>query len=125
MNGPVLVTIVFLTTLISIIPLLVAWQHSTNDRGSATESDFWLLILNSIMCLVGIFCAIFPSFWYPLSAYNRWAQWLSVFGCVAAIAAIPMYRYLPTMWSALVAFLAQAIQGVVTLQLALATEQKP
>lgn len=78
-----------------------------------------------MMCLVGIFSAIFPSFWYPLSAYNRWAQWLSVFGCVAAIAAIPMYLKLPTMWSALVAFLAQAIQGIVTLQLALATEQKP
>jgi len=74
------------------------------------------------MCILGIFTVIFPFFWYPATAYSRWARGLSVPGVLAAVASIPMYCYLPTLWSALVAFLAQAVQNVVTLQLALAME---
>jgi hypothetical protein len=41
-------------------------------------------------------------------------------GC--AIAAIPLYLYIPTIWSALISFLGSAAQAFMTLQLALILE---
>jgi hypothetical protein len=43
----------------------------------------------------------------------------TVTGAFCAIAAIPMYLYLPKMWSALMAFFASVAQAIMTLELVL------
>ena len=122
-TGPALTTAVTLTILACLFPLALAWQNSTNRQGITSDPDFYLLILNALLSVLGIFTAIFPFLRKPASSpYNRWARGLSLLGVLAAVSTVPMYCYLPTMWSVLVAFLAQAIQSVVTLQLALAAE---
>ena len=75
------------------------------------------------MSILGIFTAIYPTFWQPASAAKHWAQAFAILGVAFAFGAVPMYLYWPTMWSALASFLGTAIQGFMTLQLALATEE--
>jgi len=65
---------------------------------------------------------LFTSF-YPFRRRIKTSAWLfaplsTVLGCVCALGAIPMYLYLPTMWSALVYSIGAAAQMYMTLQLA-------
>ncbi|KAK1756516.1 hypothetical protein QBC47DRAFT_380094 [Echria macrotheca] len=124
-NGPWLVSAVFLTILACCVPLYLAWGDLAQTQGSSIDADFYLLILNSIMCVLGISTAVVPLLRRPLSsAYTRWAQVSSVLGVLAVVGSLVMYLYLPMSWSALLAFFAQACQSVVTLQLALGAEQE-
>jgi hypothetical protein len=99
-----------------------AWTLSSNTKGSTADVDFYLLIQNSAMSILGIFTAMYPNFWRPASHAKRWGQGFAILGVFCASAAVPMYLYFPTMWSALASFLGVAIQAFMTLQLAVAAD---
>src|SRR5436305_2669852 len=106
-----LIAIVSITTLIAIMPMGFAWKLSSNTKGSTTDVDFYLLIQSTIMSILGIFTAIYPKLRRPSSHAEHWAHGFAVLGVACASAAVPMYLYLPTMWSALASFLGAAIQN--------------
>jgi hypothetical protein len=99
-----------------------AWRSSSNNEGSTADVDFYLLIQASIMSILGIFTAMYPTFWPPVSDAKRWAQGFATLGIICAIAAIPMYLRLPTMWSAVASFFGSAIQAFMTLHLAMSED---
>ncbi|KAF2868329.1 hypothetical protein BDV95DRAFT_609816 [Massariosphaeria phaeospora] len=90
-----LTAIVFLTTLIAIIPLGFAWSISPSDRGTVDDTDFYLLIQNSIMTFLGIGIGICPSFRRLGSQGLWWSQILGLLGAFFAIATVPVYLNAP------------------------------
>jgi hypothetical protein len=112
---------VFLTVVIAaIMPGSFAWMNSTNAKGSSKDVDFYLLIQGSIMSVLGIFTGIYPSLQKPKTVADWWVFTLAILGCICAMIAIPMYLYLPTIWSAFPSFLSMAIQCFMAMQLAIA-----
>jgi hypothetical protein len=101
------------------IPLILAWRLSANVLGSTSDADFYLLIQNSTMQLLGLFMAMYPIARRSGSSAWQWARVFTAAGALCAIAAIPMYLYLPTMWSALMAFFGSIAQAIMTLELVL------
>jgi hypothetical protein len=118
---------VLIFTLLSFFPLIPAWQRSPDLAGSTADADFWLLLQSSAMQLLGLFTAVYPLWASIKTASWRWMQILIILGCACALAAVPIYVRLPTMWSAVVSFLGTAAQAYMTLQLALvgATTSEP
>lgn len=110
--------IVSLSTLLAMIPLGFAWSLSSQSPGSTADTDFFLLIQNSIVTAVGIGVTLFPTLGWPDSRAKWWGQVFGVLGIFCAIVAVPMYVKLPIMWSALVAFAAMVVQMFMALQLA-------
>lgn len=116
--SPTLTSIVSITILVAIIPMGIAWKLSANSKGSTTDVDFYLLIQSSMMSVLGIFTAIYPSSWQPSSHAGRWSSGFAIIGILCASVAIPLYLYLSVMWSALASFVGTAVQNFMTLQLA-------
>jgi len=54
-----------------------------------------------------------------------WTQIFTSIGGSCAIAAIPLYLYTPTMWSALASFFSSAAQGGMALLLAIMADSIP
>jgi hypothetical protein len=121
---PVLVAIALISIILSLVPLVLAWRISGASPGTTSDVDFYLLIQTSIMQLLGLFTAIFPMAKRPASSAWIWAQFFTIVGVLVSVAAVPMYLYLPTMWSALVSFIGSATQIAVTLELALIVEKR-
>ncbi|KAI1462707.1 hypothetical protein F4805DRAFT_6519 [Annulohypoxylon moriforme] len=110
---------VYLT--LSIIPVGMAWTRATNTPGSTNDSDFWWLVQNSMMQILGLILAVCNI---PQKSAEKSAAWicallLTCFGILCTVAAIPAYLYLPTMWSSLLSSGATIAQIVVMLELAL------
>ena len=110
---------VLIFTLLSFFPLIPAWQRSPDLPGSTTDPNFWLLLQSSAMQLLGLFTAVYPLWASIKTARWRWTQIFTILGCACALAAVPIYVRLPTMWSAVVSFVGAAAQAYMTLQLAL------
>jgi hypothetical protein len=110
-------------TLLAMIPLPFAWNASNSTPGTTSDADYSLLIQSTIMTILGIFIGVFPTFRQVRSSVTIWGQIYAIAGLVCAIAAIPMYTLLPTMWSALVNFISQMVQAYMTLQLAFVAER--
>ena len=111
---------------ISVIPLGLAFHHSTsNAPGSTSDPDFWLLIENSLMQILGLITttviSIVPRPREPLV----WVWPKFLIGCIAvlgldcALAAPLLYVRFCPIYSGLVSFLASAAQACMVLQLAL------
>jgi hypothetical protein len=111
--------------LIASIPLGFAWKFSTSEPGSTSDPDFYLLLQNIATTLLGLFIGIYPTLWHSPSVDECWAQALAVVGAGCAIASIPLYLKTVAIWSAAVAFVGQAIQGYITMQLSMAAGQRP
>jgi hypothetical protein len=99
--------------------MIQAGRLASNTTGSTSDVDFWLLIQNSIMQILGIFTAMFPMYGRSTAHAWIWAQIFTAVGSCCAIAAVPLYIYVPTIWSASVSSIGSASQGFIALQLAL------
>jgi len=110
-----------ITLVVAIVPLAYAWQlpSNTKTKGSIDDVDFYLLIQNSAMTILGIFTATYPTFWREPSLARRWAWGLAILGCLCASAAVALYLCFPTMWSAVASFSGVAIQVYMVFQLAI------
>jgi hypothetical protein len=121
---PHLVAIVSITTLVSIIPMGLAWKASTIEfeYGTSSDSDFYIQIQSSIRTILGICIGLYPTFGRPASAVKYWAQALAALGVICALAAVVAYLRLPVIWSAVAAFASNAIQVYMALQLVFVPE---
>ena len=111
---------------ISSIPLGLAFHNSTNKTpGSTSDSDFWLLIENSLMQILGLITTASISIVPRLREPHVWVWPKVLIGCIAvlgldcALAAPVLYVRFCPIYSALVSFLASAAQACMVLQLAL------
>lgn len=108
----------------SLIFLFFAWSKSTSTPGSIEDSDFWLVIQNSTTQILGLVIAVYtvrrksPED----SAAWRYAFVFTVVGIMCAVAPIPMYLHLPTMWGSVVSFFATAMQSCAALEIATMTD---
>jgi len=78
-----------------------------------------------VTTLLGLFIGIYPTLWQRASIDNRWAHGLAFVGASCAIVSIPLYLKVVTIWSAVVAFMGQAIQGYMAMQLSMAAGYRP
>ena len=122
----------FLTTVtvaaiaISVFPLGLAFHISTNNApGSTSEADFWLLIQNSLMQVLGLAATTFTSL-VPrpgkqhVSVWPRFLIWIvASLGLGCALFAPLLYVRAPPMYSALMSSMASAAQACMLVQLAL------
>lgn len=110
-----------ITLVVAIVPFAYVWQlpSNTNTKGSTDDVDFYLLIQNSAMTILGIFTATYPTFWREVSLARRCAWGLAILGCLCAFAAVALYLCFPTMWSAVASFFGAAIQIYMVFQLAI------
>ncbi|KAI0881816.1 uncharacterized protein GGS22DRAFT_56952 [Annulohypoxylon maeteangense] len=109
---------------LSLIPMGIAWMKSTSTSGSTGDSDFWTLIQSSMMQILGLALAVCNI---PRKSTERSTAWtcaliLTCFGIVCALASIPTYLYLSTMWSNLLSYGATIAQTIVMLELTLMTD---
>ena len=121
-----LVTATTFAIAISAIPLGLAFYKSTNTApGSTSDSDFWLLIENSLMQILGLITTTLISIVPRLREPHIWVWPKFLIGCIAvlgidcALAAPVLYVRFCPIYSALVSFLASAAQACMVLQLAL------
>lgn len=92
---------------------------SPHQHGTVADADFWFLIQNSSMSVLGILTMAKPFrkrqifwMWGPMAA-----------AVVCAVLAPVFYLRIPTEWSALMSVFAGAIQAFVTLQIALLADE--
>jgi hypothetical protein len=78
-----------------------------------------------VTTLLGLFIGIYPTLWQRASIDNRWAHGLAFVGASCAIASIPLYLKVAPIWSAVAAFMGQAIQGYMAVQLSMAAGHHP
>lgn len=117
-----MIAVTILATMIAFVPLVLAWRASTNIPGTTEDADFYLLLQTAIMQLLGIFTALYPSTKGRNITAWIWAQAFAIGGALCTVGSVPMYLYLPTMWSALASFFGAVAQVVTTLQLALMSD---
>jgi FtsH-binding integral membrane protein len=118
------IAIVSAVTVASMVPMIFAWQRSSNSTGSTADVDFWLLIQTSVLQLLGLFTTIYPMPKHSTATAWLWAIVFTVLGSVCVFAAIPVYLYISTMWSAFSSFIGSAAQLSMTLQLALIADSR-
>lgn len=111
---------------ISVIPLGLAFHNSIrNAPGSTSDSDFWLLIENSLMQILGLVTTTVINIVPRLRERHVWVWPKVLIGCIAvlgldcALAAPVLYVRFCPIYSALVSFLASAAQACMVLQLSL------
>jgi heme A synthase len=103
---------------LSIIPLVLAWQRSTNNPGTSKDANFYLLVQSSVLQFPGLFTAMFPIYRRSTASAWRWAQSFTALGVLCSFGCIPLYLKAPTMWSALISFYGSAAQAGMTLLIA-------
>jgi hypothetical protein len=116
------VAIVSVGVLVSFIPIIFAWRNAEATPGSTTDADFWLILQNAMLQILGVCTAMLPIYKRFQGAAWHWARAFSIICCFCAISSIPIYLYMPTMWSALLSFFGSAAQAYLALQLAMATD---
>ena len=102
-----------------IYPLFRVLDSSPPTPGSTSEANFWQQISNTIIQLAGFLTMLLPI--YRETAAKQWVgTWvLTVLGILSALIAIPLYLFVPVLWSAFFSWLASAAQLLVVLQIAL------
>jgi hypothetical protein len=106
-------------SLLSCIPAALAWVHSTHQIGTVQEADFFQLLSNSAMQLLGTLTLIIPTIFNARLVGQAWFwTWvLATASTICSIVAVPIYLTVPTEWSAAISFAGNVMQGFVTLQL--------
>jgi hypothetical protein len=85
--------------------------------GTAQDSDFWLMLQNSIMqWFVLIITSI--ALWKGASPSMWWWLGPTLTALIASALAIPLYLTVSTAWSAFTTTIASVLQAFVTVQLA-------
>jgi uncharacterized membrane protein len=104
---------------LSVIPAVLAWIHSANGSpGAHADSAFYQTITSSVLQLLSILTFVWPTMRESrLSRTNRyWIRVLAGISAVCAILSVPLYLYLPTIWSFVLAFVGAIAQAIVQLQ---------
>lgn len=111
--------IVPVVSALSIIPAALAWTHSNHQVGTAADADFYSLISNVAMQLLGLLAMMISVISNRHLANETWFwTWiLASFSAGCAGIAIPLYLIVPTEWSAAISFAGAVAQVFVTLQL--------
>lgn len=96
-----------------------AMLYAPSGKGSVQQLDFWVLVSNSSITLLGIITAMYPyrDFWVGVSSVRRWAQAFAVVGLLLVPASFVVYLYWSVRWSVVAVFCGLAIQAVMALQL--------
>ena len=112
----------FTATLLTAIPTMaLGWRSSPHIRGSPADADFWFLLQNCAMILLGLIIMILPTFQAPtLPRLAKKTLWIWIGLATVCVVVAPItYLYLPTEWSQCLIMISGAIQIFVTLQLSL------
>lgn len=111
---------------ISVFPLGLAFHTSTIAApGSTSDADFWLLIQNSLMQVLGLATTTLISLVprprkQSILAWPNLLIWtIAILGLGSALSAPLLYVRIRPIYSALISFLASAAQACMVLQLAL------
>jgi hypothetical protein len=104
---------------LSCIPAALAWTQSAHQPGTTSDADFFQLISNTAMQLLGNMTLIIPTVSNARLVGQAWLwTWvLAGTSTVCAIMAIPLYLNAPTEWSGTVSFAGNVMQAFVALQL--------
>ncbi|RFU30321.1 hypothetical protein B7463_g5999, partial [Scytalidium lignicola] len=115
--NPTITALVSILVFLAGIPGAIAWKQSPHLAGRRSDADFWFLIQNSILQVVGLLTIV-----ASLLTRSRLPRqpWFWTWGFVGmssacALAAIPLYLVVPTEWSATVSFAGSAAQAFVVL----------
>jgi hypothetical protein len=105
----------------NIATFALAYSYSPPEPGTFKDADFWLLLQGSIMQWFSLLIASF-ALWNKTSL-PTWS-WLvpTIVAFISSVVAIPLYRYVPTAWSALAMTVGSIVQAFMTVQLAIVNE---
>ncbi|KAI1805155.1 hypothetical protein F4811DRAFT_516859 [Daldinia bambusicola] len=121
---PTLLFIVAAGLVLSGIFMAVAWSKSTNNApGSTEDADFWIMLQDVVLLFLGLFATIYVARQKLSADPFAWcyAHIFTVAGYICALLAGVLYTLVPTMWSSTASYLANCMQMMVILQLALIT----
>ncbi|KAK3390147.1 hypothetical protein B0H63DRAFT_464852 [Podospora didyma] len=124
-NTSTLIAITAVAIFATFVPLGIAWAYRDDSSGTWFDMDFWLLVQNALMQLLGIFMAMRPisvtkDNTTPRKAWH-WAIWFAGLGSLCSVASVFLYLYVPRFWSGFASFAATAAQVSMVVQLALLT----
>lgn len=116
---PTLIILVTTLSLVSLVTTFLSFVHSTPSIGTTSDADFWQLVSSSIMQISSIASMVMPVYQSIRLTKEAWFwTWiLAGVGFCSAVAAVPLYLYLPVKWSDVVSFAGTLAQSYVTLQL--------
>ncbi|PVH71051.1 hypothetical protein DL98DRAFT_577582 [Cadophora sp. DSE1049] len=104
-------------SLISSIPIFLAWMYSDHQTGNTSDANFWQLISGSSMQFLSILTILIPTIFNIRKMAWFWTWILAATSIICAIMAIPLYLYAPTKWSTMLSFVGSVAGAFVTLQL--------
>ncbi|KAL8723377.1 MAG: hypothetical protein Q9225_000293 [Loekoesia sp. 1 TL-2023] len=113
--------LVYITYLLAVIPIAIAWTHSPHRKGDRHDAAFWQLISGSSTQILGLATMMVSTFYNVRLIREAWFWTYVLAGSSAtcAVIAIPFYFSLHTEYSMVMSFAAGALLNCVTLQLML------
>ncbi|KAH8801746.1 hypothetical protein F5884DRAFT_526387 [Xylogone sp. PMI_703] len=116
--NPTIIALVSVLVFLAGIPGVIAWTRSPHRPGSRSDPDFWFLIQSSILQVVSLITIVVSLQTRSRSPRQPWFwTWgFVVMSLICAVAAIPLYLFVPTEWSATVSFAGGVSQAFVVLQ---------
>lgn len=101
------------------VPLLTqAWRFSDHEAGARSDDDFWFLIQQTIMQLLGLLVSTIPLRQRKDIPYLAWAAPTGVCA-ITTILSLALYCVVDKWWSSFCGVLAGAVQAFLVVQLAL------
>ncbi|KAI2624879.1 hypothetical protein GGR54DRAFT_637779 [Hypoxylon sp. NC1633] len=121
---PILIFVTLVYIFASLIPMGIAFSRSPSEAGTTEDADFYLLIQNTMIQVLGLVTAVGTVYRRSHENAIAWicALSLTAIGIICAVVSVPLYLCKPTFWSAFTSFSASATQAGVTLEIALMTE---
>jgi hypothetical protein len=112
-------SLVYTVIILNVVPMYFVMSYAPSTKGSWLDSDFWTLVSNSSITLLGILTAMYPyrNIWRGASSARRWGLVFAIIGVLCVPAAILIYRFLSIKWSMAVCISGLEIQAVMGLQL--------
>lgn len=71
--------------------MVFAWRASTNEHGTTSDPVFYTQTRSSVMTILGIGIALYPTFGRAAPGATYWAQNLATLGVMCAVVAVPPY----------------------------------
>lgn len=107
------------TCVLSASITIVAFYHSSHQKGKSSEADFYQLISNSLFQLLSNLILVLPTIYNSRLHGHAWFwTWsLALVSTVCAVLAVPLYLIAPTEWSMVVGCVASVAAAFSTLQL--------
>jgi hypothetical protein len=107
--------ILFIYIVVSFVSFAIGYNSSSHEKGATEDADFWFLVQNTTMQLLGLIITALPGWRDGKLPKPRWVFPAAVAG-ISFILAIPLILVLPKEWSSLLCTVAGGLQTFMVLQ---------